>query len=165
MIRPALPITHLAEPGFNQTARKASSGHGLDTVFVLTAGLLVLGGAVFLLDAASSHNQGHGSVLMEMAGDWLGTLPGILAAASKYLLLFLASIVNSALIVLGVQALRYADRQYSRLLPRLNQGLAKNRPANVRGKRAHRESQRATQRRQEAAIRTSSPFLLSPVFR
>lgn len=167
MIRSALPITHLAEPGFNQKARKASPSHGLDAVFVISTGLLMLGGAAFLLDAGSSHQEGHSSVLLQMASETLSSLPSLMAATSKYILLFLASIVNSALIALGVQALRVMDRHYSRLAPRLGfrRKPTSGKIENVRGKRAHLESQRATQRRQEAAIRTSSPFLLSPLLR
>lgn len=157
---------HLAEPPARQKTTRTSVS-GFDVAFVLTAALVLVGGCFFMLDVASARSHGHDSTALNMVAETTTLLPGLAQMAGKYVLLFLASIVNSALIVLLVQSLRSLDFKMSRFKPKLAMGglQASPKAQNVRGKRAHLEGQRAGKRREASAARTSSPFLLSPVFR
>jgi ABC-type Fe3+ transport system permease subunit len=161
MIRPAHPIMHLAE----QTSRPAprTSASGLDSLFLATIGLSLIGGCFLLLDMGASYSHGQTSMSLQFLSEASVWLPAAATAVGKYLLLLLASVLNSGVIVLLVQSLRKMDQKLSRLNPRFHTSAKKT--GNVRGKRAHLESQRAHQRREASAIRESSPFLLSPVFR
>ena len=165
MIRPATPIMHLAELPARSVSRTPVSG--FDFAFVLTAALFVLVGCFFMLDLASAHSSGHESGALKFLTETSVWLPALAKVAGKYILLLLASVVNSALIVLLVQSLRTLDSKISRLTPRFSMSgfLTSTRVENIRGKKAHLESQRSGKRREASAIRESSPFLLSPVFR
>lgn len=160
MIRPAHPIMHLAE----QTSRPAprTSASGFDSLFIATIGLSLIGGCFLLLDMGASYSHGQTSMSLQFLSEAAVWLPAAATAVGKYLLLLLASVLNSGILVLLVQSLRKMDQKLSRFTPRFS---SPAKIGNVRGKRAHMESQRANQRREASAIRESSPFLLSPVFR
>jgi hypothetical protein len=162
MIRPALPIMHLAEPAARQKTTQTSVS-GFDIAFVLTSALILAGGCFFALDMASAKSQGHDSATLKMVAETSTMLPSMLYMAGKYALLLLASILNSALIVVLVQSLRMLDRKVSRFS--LGNFQAPQKAKNIRGKRAHLQSQRAEKRRETSSIRHSSPFLLSPIYR
>lgn len=162
MIRSALPIMHLAEPPARQSSSRASTASGLDAAFVLSSALVLIGGSFLLLEMASARSKGHDSVSLQFLTDASIWLPSMVSLVGKYIALFVASIVNSGLIVLLVQSLRGMDHKMSRVIPRVSLGnfrsTSQTRSENVRGKRA-------SQRREASAIRITSPFLLSPVFR
>lgn len=108
MIRPANTITHLAELPARRERRTAVSG--FDSLFVGGAALALMAGCAVLLDQGASYSSGQGSLVADWfyhASTWI---PGAVEVAGKYLLLFLASILNSALLVVLVQGLRMMDK-------------------------------------------------------
>lgn len=163
MIRPANTITHLAELPVRRARRTQVSG--FDTLFLGGAALAILAGCGVLLDQGAAYSSGQGSLVADLFTQAVAWVPGALASAGKYTLLLLASILNSALIVLLVQGLRTLDRT----MRRLPQGAA-------------RMLRRQTKATSSAVVRApaavapapanaagsgtqSSGFLLSPVFR
>ncbi|TDU73198.1 hypothetical protein EI77_01666 [Prosthecobacter fusiformis] len=162
MIRPALPIAHLAEANGRSTVRTSVSG--FDFAFIMTTALTIVGGCFFMLELASAYSHGRDSAALKFLTEMTVWLPAMASVAGKYILLFLASIVNSALIVLLVQSLRKMDFTFNRVTSRKVSGGFRNSAArveNVRGKRTHFKTQKVT----NSGVRKSSPFLLSPVFR
>lgn len=158
MTRSTLPIAHLAELPARQLRSQARVS-AFDFVFLMTATLVVIFGCAFMLDLAAARSSGQASPVWDTLSNAAVWLPTMAKLAGKYILLFLASIVNSGLIVLLVQSLRTMDSKISQVVPTFSFGSsAKVKVGNVRGKRAH-------QRREASAIRESAPFLLSPVFR
>lgn len=153
---------HLAEP----PARRSSSRTSVsvfDFAFVLMAALVLVGGCIFMLDMASAQSSGHESSSLKLLSETSVWLPALAKTAGKYALLFIASIVNSGLIVLLVQGLRSMDMKLSRFT--IRDLKLPGKIGNIRGKRAHKESVRASKRREATSVRESSPFLLSPIFR
>lgn len=150
MIRPATPLMLLAEPPARQVRRTSVSG--FDILFLITATLFVIGGCLFMLDLAAARSTGQESSSLQFVSHASTWLPGMAATIGKYALLLIASAVNSALIVLLVQALRSLDRKVSRITVRIRQGVSAN-------------ASRSRQNREASALRDSSPFLLTPVFR
>jgi len=146
---------HLAEPAARQGSR-TSSVSGFDFAFVLTVAFVIVGSCFFMLEMAAARSSGQESTLLKFLAESALWLSAQISIIGKYVLLFTASIVNSALIVLFVQSLRKTDQRVSRM----SLGLL-----NISNQVGHTRSKRAQQRRQATAIRESSPFLLSPVFR
>lgn len=150
---------HLAELPARRSSVSQARVSAFDIAFLITATLFVIGGSLFMLSLGSAHSSGQASSAMNFLADAATWLPAMVHIAGKYLLLFLASIINSGLIVLLVQSLRTMDTKISQVVPTFSFGSsAKAKTGNVRGKRAH-------QRREASSIRESAPFLLSPVFR
>ncbi|GEP42521.1 hypothetical protein BGE01nite_18120 [Brevifollis gellanilyticus] len=80
--------------------------------------IMICGGALFMLELASSHSAGHESTLGHLMSEGSIWLSVAIKKVSYYGLLFLASVVNSALMVALVQVLRTVDRQFSRKVQR-----------------------------------------------
>ena len=157
MIRSAFPITHLAElPARHRSQNRVS---GFDFCFLLTAALIVVGGSFLMLDAAAAKSSGQESAVLRFLTDASIWLPALVKIAGKYSLYLIASVVNSALIVLLVQSLRGVDEQVSYRLKKFKLGgyTREKKSENICGKRAHVARMKASSQ--------ASPFLLSPVFR
>ncbi|SKB04354.1 hypothetical protein SAMN02745166_04047 [Prosthecobacter debontii] len=146
----------LAEPPARQARQARLSG--FDFVFLLTATLFIIGGCFFMLDLAAAHSSGQESSMLRTITDvssWLPSMIATLAATvGKYVLLLAASVLNSALIVMLVQFLRSLDRRVSHVSISKREAVV-----NTSYVRPAKEG------RQAAAVRQSSPFLLTPVFR
>jgi hypothetical protein len=154
MTRTDLPLLYLAEPVAKRQPPQSRLTFA-DTAFLLTAMVLVAGGCLWLLDMASARSSGQAPVATHFFSDILTWLPALLMTSGKYLLLLLASILNSALIVALVYSLRSLDRGVRRASNRASFRLTPLRKAqNVRRPKGH-------QPRREAA----PSYLLSPVFR
>ncbi len=132
--------------------------HWFDYAFFTLALIGICGGALFLIELGSAQSNGQGSIVtrfMDEASVWL---PVISQKLTTYGLLLLASVVNSALMVLFVQLLRTMDRTFSR--SRQRRWPASNRvPA-----RARSVYVKATHQQQAPALNRDS-FLLSPIIR
>lgn len=149
---------HLAELPARRSSVSQARVTAFDIAFLITATLFVIGGSLFVLSLGSAHSSGQTSSVMNYLTDAATWLPAMAKMAGKYILLFLASILNSGLIVLLVQSLRTMDRKITLRVPSISFGSTKAAAESFLGKRAQ-------QRREVVAIRESSPFLLSPVFR
>ncbi|MDZ4289920.1 MAG: hypothetical protein U0984_18285 [Prosthecobacter sp.] len=158
MTRTDLPLLHLAEPTARQIPQ--SRVHLFDALFLTAALVLVVGGALFLIDQASARSSGQEATFHRLCTEASLWLPAIMTGAAKYATLFLASIVNSALIVFLVTSLRSLDRKVGRMSNRRAFGFTPMR-------RVHnlRRAQAARARQTTVRARESQSFLLSPVFR
>lgn len=132
--------------------------HWFDYAFFTLALIGICGGALFLLELGSVQTSGQGSFItrfMEEAAVWL---PVISQKLTTYGLLLLASVVNSAMMVLFVQLLRTMDRTFSRSRqrrwPASNRVPARPRSANVQAVR-----------QRQAPVLSRDGFLLSPIIR
>ncbi|MES2594386.1 MAG: hypothetical protein V4662_03570 [Verrucomicrobiota bacterium] len=92
--------------------------HWFDYAFFTLILVLICGGALFMLELASSQSGGHESALGQMLSEGSLWMSAAINKVSYYGLLFLASVVNSALMVALVQVLRTVDRQFSRKVQR-----------------------------------------------
>ena len=155
MTRNDPPLLHLAEPPARQ--RPQPGVHSMDTVFLFTTLIFVLGGGLFVIDLASARRSGQeatrASQFLAEASVWM---PTVIAGAAKYGMLLLASILNSAFIVLLVAALRTLDRNVGRLANRRASRFAPMRKVH---------NMRRARSAAAARARESQGFLLSPVFR
>jgi hypothetical protein len=132
----------------------------MDTVFLASVLIILVGGALFLIDLASARSSGQETTgfnqFLSQIPLWMPAIGGFLA---KYGMLFLMSVVNSALIVLLVTALRTLDQKVGRL--------ANRRKSRFGPMRKMHDLRRA---REVAAAAPTDPrdfqsYLLSPVFR
>lgn len=168
MNRSASPISRLAEQA--PASAPETRVTRFDFAFLATAFVVVAGGCVALLDMAEARSTGADSFLLRMVTDAGVWVPALAKVAAKYSLLFLASVLNSALIVALVHNLRRLDRRLTLMSPRFTKnGLARRqKPQNVRCKRP---ALRRAQEQIRAATTTAAPvrddsnYLLSPVFR
>jgi hypothetical protein len=130
--------------------------HFFDYVFLTLSLIVICGGCLFVMDLASAHSSGQESPMMQMLNNIGSAIPALMHGIAKYALLFLASVLNSALIVGLVYGLRALDSKVSRG-PRRQYPMFMNLPRpssqNVRGRKA------------AMRVRETVPFLLSPVFR
>ncbi len=131
--------------------------HWFDYAFFTLALIGICGGALFLLELASAESTGQGTFVtrfLEQAAVWL---PVVSQKLTTYGLLFLASVVNSAVMVLFVQLLRTMDRTFSRSRqrrwPASNRVPVRSRSVNVQATR------------QPAPVLSRDGFLLSPIIR
>jgi hypothetical protein len=152
------PTFFLEAPAF--PARRASRMriHWFDYAFFTLALIGICGGALFLLELGSAQSSGQGSFFarfMEEAAVWL---PVVSQKLTTYGLLFLASVVNSAVMVLFVQVLRTMDRTFSRSRQR-------RWPASNRLPARPRSSNVQATRQQPAPVLSRDGFLLSPIIR
>ena len=155
MTRSQSPALFLAEPVATQRCPQVRI-HFLDYAFLTLALIAICGGCLFVMDLAAARSAGQESPMMQMLSQIGSMLPSLMHGAANYALLFLASVLNSALIVALVYGLRALDRKVShggRRHHPMFMNLPRPRTQNVRGR--------------QAAIRAreSGPFLLSPVFR
>lgn len=160
MIRPANTITHLAELPVRRARRTQVSG--FDTLFLGGTALAILAGCGVLLDQGAAYSSGQGSLVADLFTQAAAWVPGALASAGKYTLLLLASILNSALIVLLVQGLRTLDRT----MRRLPQGAARmlRRQTQTAASAVLRAPAAAAPANAAGSGTQGSGFLLSPVF-
>lgn len=146
-------VLYLSEPIYAQRQTQTRL-HFLDYAFLTMALILVCGGCLFVMDLAAAQSAGQESPMMQMLSQLGQVMPALMHGAANYALLFLASVLNSALIVGLVYGLRALDSQVCR--PRRQHPMFLNLPRpqakNVRGKRA-------TVRGQESRV-----FIISPVF-
>lgn len=157
MIRPANPIMLLAEQPASQTRQTSVSVSGFDVAFLFTVGLFIVGGCFFMLDLAAARSSGQESSVWNFLTETSTWLPTAAMSAGKYVLLLVASAINSALIVLLVQSLRVLDRKVRHVSHRIRHAA----PAQVSP-----NSRAGSDREYPTASRDSSgAFLLSPVFR
>jgi hypothetical protein len=152
------PTFFLEAPAF--PARRASRMriHWFDYAFFTLALIGICGGALFLLELGSAQSSGQGSFFarfMEEAAVWL---PVVSQKLTTYGLLFLASVVNSAVMVLFVQVLRTMDRTFSRSRQR-------RWPASNRVTTRPNSSNVQMVCKQPAPALSRDAFLLSPIIR
>jgi hypothetical protein len=157
MTRFDTPLLHLAEPAPRQA--NPTRVHHMDTVFLVTILAVVLGGAFLVIHLAGAQSSGgEGGPAQWFAGvaDWT---VGVFGPVAKYGMLFLASIVNSAVIVLLVTALRTLDRGMGRMT---NRRLSRFGPVRKMQTLGHPRAARSTR---VVRSRETENYLLSPVFR
>lgn len=154
MTRTALPLLLLAEPVAKRQSAPARLTFG-DTAFLITALVLVAGGCLWMLDLASARSAGHepyANHLFTNLANALHSLPHLMGGTGKYLLLLVASIVNSGLIAVMVYSLRSLDRGVRRAANRASFTLTPLRSAqNIY--------------RPRGQAREAASYLLSPIFR
>ncbi len=112
---PALFLEASASP-MRQAARVKI--HWLDYAFFTLVLIMICGGALFMLELGSTHSSGQSSILGQLIQESSTWLTVAAQKVSYYGILFLASVVNSALMVLFVQVLRTLDRRFSRSMQR-----------------------------------------------
>ena len=155
MTRSHSPVLFLAEPVATQRCPQVRI-HFFDFAFLTLALIAICGGCLFVMDLAAARSAGQDSPMMQMLSQFGDMIPSLMHGAANYALLFLASVLNSALIVALVYGLRALDRTFSRDTRRqypMFMNLPRPKSKNVRGRRA------------AIRARESSPFLLSPVYR
>jgi len=148
MILEAPPLIYRAEV----PVRKRRPQHQVnffDYAFLTTMLIIIAGGCLCVLDMASAQSTGQESVVGRLIANLSIWGPTLVQGVAKYVLLFAASVVNSALIVALVCSLRSLDRK-------VNQENA--------NKRLYLGKSRSSQRGM-MLTRESTPFILSPVFR
>lgn len=154
MTRTDLPLLLLAEPVATRPAPQARLTF-TDTAFLLAALAIVAGGCLWLLDMAAARSSGQEPVsahLFEHLSNMSTWVSGLMTGSFKYMLLLIASILNSGLIVSLVYSLRSLDRGVHRATNRASFKLTPLRKAqNIR--------------RPRNQARAAAPYLLSPVFR
>lgn len=155
MTRTDNAILFLSEP----PSHSAANQHRLapfDLFFLTAALIVVVGGCLFVLNLGAARSSGHDAISFQWLADASTHLPTLTASLSKYALLLMGSVLNSALIVLLVHGLRTLDRRVTTRRTRRSPLLPERRPGmeNVR---------RSTAR--QAPFDDNSAFLLSPVFR
>lgn len=89
-----------------------------DYAFFTLILIMICGGALFMLELASAQSAGHESTLSQLMSEGSVWLSVAVKKISYYGLLFLASVVNSALMVAFTQVLRTLDRRFSRKVQR-----------------------------------------------
>ncbi len=119
MTRSLSPSLLVEAPIFSvrQSARRVRI-HWFDYAFFTLILIMICGGALFMLELASSQSAGQESTLGHLMSEGSLWLSVAIKKLSYYGLLFLASVVNSALMVALVQVLRTVDRQFSRKVQR-----------------------------------------------
>lgn len=113
MTRSNSPSLFLVEPAFAQRQKQVRI-HFLDYAFLTCALIFICGGCLFVMDLAAAHNAGEQSPIMKMLTQAWQIIPTILGSCWHYMLLFIASIINSALIVAFVHGLRVIDQKVTR---------------------------------------------------
>jgi hypothetical protein len=109
------PALFLEAPAFpvRQAARRRV--RWFDYLFFTLVLTMICGGALFMLELGSSQNGGGSSIsltqVVSQGSAWVSVLGQKVA---YYGLLFLASVLNSAFMVIFVQLLRTLDRRFSR---------------------------------------------------
>jgi hypothetical protein len=99
-----------------QTRR--SNVHWFDYAFFTLILIMICGGALFMLELGSTQSAGHESTLGQLMSEGSIWIAVAVKKISYYGLLFLASVVNSALMVAFVQIVRSLDRRFSRSVQR-----------------------------------------------
>lgn len=92
--------------------------HWFDYAFFTLILIMICGGALFMLELGSTQSAGHESTLGQLMSEGSIWLAVAVKKISYYGLLFLASVVNSALMVAFVQIVRSLDRRFSRSVQR-----------------------------------------------
>jgi hypothetical protein len=128
----------------------------MDVIFLFGALAFLVGGTFFLIDLASARSSGQATGLSRFLAEASVSIPAMLGGMAKYGMWLLASVLNSALIVLLVTALRTLDRKVGRFA---NRRISRFTPMR---KVHHMRRARAAA---AARSRESQNFLLSPVFR
>jgi hypothetical protein len=158
MIRSALPIMHLADlPAPKSTANRVS---GLDLAFLFASAALVVGGCFFLLNLGAAQSASQESSALHFLRDAAVWLPALAKVAAKYTLLMFASVVNSALIVLLVQALRTLDTKLSHRQPKLQMRMRSVFPVE-----SSRRTPAISVQRTSGVAKESGQYLLPMLFR
>jgi len=110
--------------------------HWLDYAFFTLVLIMICGGALFMLELGSSQSAGHESTLGQLMSEGSIWLAVAVKKISYYGLLFLASVVNSALMVAFIQIVRTVDRRFSRSVqrrwPSSTRNVSQTRPAPAR---------------------------------
>lgn len=158
MTRSHSPSLFLVEPAFAQRQNQVRV-HFFDYAFFSLALIFICGGCFFVMDLAAAHNAGEESPVMKMLSEAWNAVPSILGGCWHYMLLFIASVVNSALIVCFVQCLRFIDQKVTRGRRRHHYPMfvSYSRPIKVPVKKA---AQEASKPKPEFRY-----FLLSPVMK
>ena len=159
-----VPMLLLAEPAVRQVSQSRVSR--IDAAFVITTMLVVAGGAAIVLDLGAARSSGGESMGMHAASSAAHVVPGLLASVSKYLLLLLASVVNSAVMVAMVYGLGRLDRAVRDLSQRSGfafTGIRKT--GNIRRPRGHRRVATVKAQPQPQSQMQVQAFLLSPLLR
>lgn len=156
MTRTDNAILFLSEPP-SRSAAGQQRLTAFDFAFLTTALIVVVGGCLFALNLGAARSTGHDAISFQWLADATAHLPVMMASLSKYVLLLMGSVLNSALIVLLVHGLRTLDRRVTTRRTRRSPLLPERRPGmeNVRRSPATRQ----------APLADNSGFLLSPVFR
>jgi len=153
MTRTDSPLLFLSEPPTrSQAAQRVTS---FDFAFLIASLVLVIGGCLWLLDVGAARNSGGGSFTLQWLTETALGVPALLGSFSKYVLLLLGSVLNSALIVLLVHSLRMVDRRVTTRRPHRSPLLPARRPGMENVRRPAKIF----------AVADSSAFLLPPVFR
>lgn len=92
--------------------------HWFDYAFFTLILIMICGGALFMLELGSSQSVGHDSMVSQLMSEGSIWLTVAIKKISYYGLLFLASVVNSALMVAFIQIVRTLDRRFSRSVQR-----------------------------------------------
>jgi len=103
--------------------------HWLDYAFFTLALIVICGGALFMLELGSAHSSGSGSAFTKFMSEGSVWMSALAQKLSYYGMLFLASVLNSAFMVVFVQILRTLDRRFSRSMQR--RWPSNSRPANI----------------------------------
>ncbi len=154
------PLYFLEQKSFKQ-ARPEIRVHWFDYAFLTGALLFVCGGALFALDMGSAYHADQTSWLQTLIAtvqDWQLVVWERLCTG---VLLFLASVVNSALMVALVQVMRHLDRHFSRSLQRRWQGFGTHRVVIPFHSHAHV----VNEPRNPLKAAPLSGFLLNPLIR
>jgi len=155
MTRSQSSVLFLAETAPTQRCPRVRI-HFLDYAFLTLVLIVICGGCLFVMDLAAAHSSGQSSPATQMLSQAGGFFSFVMHGAANYALLFLASIINSALIVALVQGLHALDRKFSRGT-RHQHAFFVDLPLS------------GSQNMDENAVPVCSseigPFLLSPVFR
>ena len=127
-----------------------------DYAFFTLALVGICGGALFLLELASSQNNGQDSIITRFMNEAATWLPVVSQKLMTYTTLFFAGVVNSAVIVITVQVLRNLDRMISRSRQR-------RWPASRQNSARHHTTPVSSPRRQPVQALKTNSFLLSPI--
>jgi len=135
--------------------------HWLDYAFFTLALIVICGGALFVLELGSAHSSGNESMLTQFMSESSVWMAALAQKLSYYGMLFLASVLNSAFMVVFVQFLRTLDRQFSRSMQR-------RWPSNSRTTQSRRASTPVIpvkQQRPATVTPIHRSFLLCPITR
>jgi hypothetical protein len=154
------PLYFLEQKGF-ANPRAAIRVHWFDYAFLTGALLFICGGALFALDMGSSYHAEQPSWIQCLIATMQEWLPVVWERLCTGVMLFLASVFNSALMVALVQLMRHFDRHISRTRQRHWQGFGVSRKAIPSN--SHSNVVVEAMRPQQAAA--LSGFLLNPLIR
>lgn len=171
MTRSDSPSLFLAEPVTKFHHSQPRTTNTGDTFFLVAAMILVVGGCLFVLDMAAAKSTASSAVSKELLNQVTTWTPNLVAGSYKYVLLLLASVINSALIVTLVYGLRSMDL-YTRFATNNTFTLTRLRKQqNIRRPRNYRRVPRVAPTSTPAPTPMPTPpaaapsYLLSPIFK